>query len=116
MPSSATLVNNQTITATGNSAGQYVGDLPGPNLQLQVNVSAIGGTTPSYTFTPQWSWDNVNFGPVDGGGDAFAAITANGTTVKSVPLRAPYVRLAYTVSGTTPTAAVTALAGGVLQP
>ena len=71
-------------------------------LDLQVTVSAVSGTTPSLALSVQWSDDGTNFGPVDGTGDAFAAITATGTVAKSLTVKGLYYQLVWAITGTTP--------------
>lgn len=94
-----TLVSG-TQTGTGNSGALALGDQS--VLDLEINVSAVSGTTPSMTLSIQWSNDGVNFGPADGTPDAFAAITAAGTVAKQVTVKGLYMQLVWTISGTTP--------------
>lgn len=107
LPAPVTLISAQVITASGhsaafNSSGHYV--------DLEVEVSAVSGTTPSMTVEVQWSMDGTTFGPVDTTADAFAAITAVGNVVKQFTAKAPFFRLAWTVTGTTPSFTVTVVA------
>jgi hypothetical protein len=92
------------VTATGNSPAVDVGQA-GVLRGLSVTAAAVGGTTPSLTIQPQTSPDNstwTNFG------SQYSAITANGTAAHPAitPLER-YFRLAYTVTGTTPTFTLT---------
>lgn len=96
------------VTASGNSsaidttiqfqgcpqAAQYIG--------VQVNVTAVSGTTPSLTVELQWSNDGVNFASVQGSADIFTAVTAAGNVNKQFIVKGRYAQLKYTVSGTTP--------------
>ena len=69
-----------------------------------LNVTAIGGTSPSLTVTIQHSADNSNFVTLQ----AFTAKTATG--VEAIQISAnclPYVRASAALSGTTPTATYT---------
>jgi hypothetical protein len=103
-----------TSTVTGaavNLAGNVnTGDLDALVLELQ----AIGGTTPNYSFQLQDSangttgWAAVattNIMP-----NTSAVITANGVTTLAIDPRSvrQYIRLVLTVTGTTPTAVVIA--------
>lgn len=92
------------LTATGNSAGVDVGGAG--TLRAQVVVSAVSGTTPSITPKIQTSHDN---GATDPWRDASAAYTAL-TAVSSSPFQSfvvdRYVRVSYTISGTTPSLTV----------
>lgn len=68
---------------------------------LGVIVSAASGTTPSMALTVEWSFDGVNFGP----GEtvvSYAAITAAKATTQRVAAQAPYYRLVWAITGTTP--------------
>lgn len=94
------------ITATGQSAAQEVG--LAENISVEVEVTAASGTTPSVQFSVLWSDDGTSWAaaPDNIGG----ALTAVGNAIATVPVRAPYFALAYTVTGTTPSFTVTAKA------
>jgi hypothetical protein len=66
-----------------------------------VDCTAVSGTTPTLDVSLQWSFDGVNFSagesPV-----TFAQITAAKSTHVLVQARAPYMRVMWTVGGTTP--------------
>jgi hypothetical protein len=70
-------------------------------LQVGVIVTAASGTGPSMALTVQWSFDGVNFSagesPV-----TFAAITAAKVTNLRCPTQAPFYKLAWVLTGTTP--------------
>lgn len=104
-----TVVPSQTKTATGTSPALVMGYAP--NINLEVNVSAVSGTSPSMTLSLQWSNDGVNFGNVDGTPDAFAAITAAGTVVKQVSAKGLYMQVVWTISGTNPSFTFSIIAG-----
>lgn len=87
-------------TANGNTAA--IACERGLNLSVLANVSAASGTSPSMTLEIQWSMDGVNFFSVDTTKDAFAALTAAGGAVKTVPVKAPFFRVAWVITGTTP--------------
>lgn len=71
-------------------------------MSVLANVTAVSGTTPSMTLSLQWSHDGgttwADADPVDG----FTAITATGPKVKDFAVKAPHVRLAWAITGTTP--------------
>ena len=96
-----TLVASAARTTTGSSSAITVGS-GAANLTLEVETTAASGTSPSMTLTVQWSVDGTNFGNIDGATDSFAAITATGNVVKSLPVRAPYMQFTWTISGTSP--------------
>lgn len=93
------LVAAQTITAAGNSAALSIADhVMGTSLLAQVNVTAASGTTPSLTVNVQQSPDGVTWVTTD----TFAAVTAAGVSNLRAEVRGRWARLAWTVSGTTP--------------
>lgn len=96
-----TLVASAARTATGSSSAIAVGS-GAANLELELEVTAVSGTSPTMTLSIQWSDDGTNFGNNDGSTDAFAAVTATGNVTKSIPVRAPYMQLTWTIGGTTP--------------
>lgn len=104
-------------TVTSSTNGASVDSLGYDSVTLSVQVAAIGGTSPSYTFKLQTSPDNATWSDLDAtayiGGAAPAAMTANGSLLVGVqsasgagvgPMR--YFRAVVTVTGTTPTAAI----------
>jgi hypothetical protein len=92
------VVASAARTTTGNSGALSAN---GSAMCLGVNVSAASGTTPSMTLTVEWSFDGVNFGPGETA-VSFAAITANKATTQRIPAQAPFYRLVWTITGTTP--------------
>lgn len=98
-----TVANNAAITTSGNSAGvavQPVGNIGGP-VSCHVAVTAVSGTTPTLTVSLQWSWNNSTWITATAD-ETFAAFTAAGAALLTVPSRAPYVRAAWAVTGGTP--------------
>lgn len=93
------LLNQPAITATANSP-QWVQDGVLGQACIDIIVSAVSGTTPSLTVQPQVSNDGVNW---FNAGPAGAPVTAvSNLRFALEPVRENYMRLAYTVSGTTP--------------
>jgi len=93
-----TVAASAARTASGNS-----GAIPvvAQTLGIGLHVTAVSGTTPSMTVTVEWSHDGTNFA----GGESpvsFEAITAVKHTTLATAVRAPYYRLAWTITGTTP--------------
>lgn len=103
------------ITATGNGTGTQT-PADGETCAVQIAVTAASGTTPSITFEVQWSVDGVNWHSADGTPDTFAAITAAKNVCRNFTVKGTYMRLAWTVSGTTPSFTVLATASGVSLP
>lgn len=88
------------LTASGSSSAIDVGGAG--TLRAQVQVSAVSGTSPSVTVTIQTSHDAGATDPWRTAGAAYSALTS----VSNSPWQAfavdRYVRVSYTVSGTTP--------------
>lgn len=103
------------VTANGNSAGapeitaipDSLADINPNNLSVLLNVTAVSGTTPNLTVEVQWSHDGTNYASA-ATPDTFTAITAVGKVVKSFQVKGRFARLAYTVTGTTPSFTLTA--------
>lgn len=95
-----TAASTQVITATGGTTSWWdIGDMT--IIAIQVNASAVGGTTPSFTFSVQTTMDETNFASIG----SMTAITANGNYIKTdftvKPMR--FIKVTWVVSGTTPT-------------
>lgn len=103
-----TLVASAARTVTGSSAAIAVGS-GAANLELELEVTAVSGTSPTMVLGVSWSVDGTNFGTNDGTADAFASVTAVGNVVKSMPVRAPYMQLTWTLGGTSPSFTFTVL-------
>jgi len=103
------VVPSAARTASGNSGALTVN---GTNLCLGVNVTAFAGTTPSMALTVEWSFNGVNFGPGETA-VSFAAITGAKTTTQRFPAQAPYYRLVWALTGTTPSFTFTANAWSI---
>jgi len=99
-----TIISAQAITATGNEAGGHA--IVGDSLSVEIIVTAVSGTTPSATFSVQWSEDGVNYAAANPA-DAFTAITAVGNIVQRFTTKGAYYRLAWVVTGTTPSLTTT---------
>ena len=79
--------------ASGNAAGFSVAN--GSTVGVWINVTAAGTTI---TFSLQWSADGTNYGPADPA-DVFTAITTTAVVAKSFTRKAPFCRLAWTLTG-----------------
>lgn len=101
----STIINGQVITASGNEVAGHV--VATSTVGIQLSATAVAGTTPSATFSLQWSDDGTTWSPTSPV-DAFAAITAVGSVVQQFTVKAQLFRLAWAVSGTTPSFTVTA--------
>lgn len=96
------LLKAAVVTATG--TGSVVLDtINKSTLRLQAVAAAVAGTTPSITLKVQTSPDKTTWTDVA----SFTAITANGTSRKIFTGLDRYCRLAWTVTGTTPTGTLT---------
>ena len=94
-----TIIAAQVITATGNEVGGH--SVVGDALSVQVNATAVTGTTPSGTFSILWSDDGVTYSPASPA-DVFTALTAVGSIVQRFTAKGAYFQVAWVVSGTTP--------------
>lgn len=103
-----TLVPSLARTATGNSGAIY-GFGPASTLRVQLDVTAVSGTSPSMTALVEDTLDGTNWNAVG----TFAAKTAAGREV--INITTPFsdvIRISWTVTGTSPsfTFAVAAVA------
>lgn len=85
------------VTANGASAAHTLG--ASRRVSLLLDVTAASGTTPTLDVTVEWSHDGTTWVAA---GDAFAQVTGTGAALLVADVKAPRVRLAYTVAGTTP--------------
>lgn len=86
-------------TVTGQSAFFDVGNAE--QLALLADVTAVTGTSPSMTLSVEWSWDGATAFASDPA-DQFAAIAAAMKRVKEFDIKAPYYRVVWTITGTSP--------------
>jgi hypothetical protein len=100
----------QVITATTQTAAKEIG-LGKTRLTTTSKIASIGGTTPSYTVVVEGSYNGTDWVAINShtaqtanGYSKIEASESQGTTAISIP---PLLRANITVSGTTPTAAVT---------
>lgn len=94
------VVASGAVTTSGASAAFKLNE-PAEYVAILVAVSAVTGTTPSCTFTVEWSNDGVTFAQADTA-DTFTAITTAVNHVKDFSVKARYCRLVWTITGTTP--------------
>lgn len=107
----STVVDDETVTATGTSSAIAAPDAGKFSLALQVDNTA--GTTPTLDVDVEWSGDGgTTWFVAEGDTDDFAQFTTTDTNVvATLTRRAPHYRLAYTVGGTdSPSYDVTATA------
>lgn len=95
------LVPSAAYTATANGAGMMLsGDAE--YVSVLVATTAVSGTTPTLDLKLQWSNDGgqtwADAQPVD----SFTQITATGNAVKVFQAKGTWMRLVYTIGGTTP--------------
>lgn len=95
----AIIATSSARTVTGNSGAVICPK--SFNLGVQVQVSAVSGTGPSCVFTVEWSMDGTNFGPANTP-DAFTAVSATGNPTGLFAVKAPFFRLVWTITGTSP--------------
>jgi len=86
-------------TTSGNSGALRL-DPSADNVNVAVFVTAVGGT-PNLVLSVEWSNDGITFAAADVA-DAMTAITTAVNRVKSFPIKGLFVRLVWTITGTTP--------------
>lgn len=109
--SDVTVLASGALTTTGQSAAIDVGGAG--TLRAQVQVSAVSGTTPSVTVTIQTSHDAGSTDAWRTAGAAYSALTSVSNSPYQCFVVDRYVRVAYTVSGTTPSLTTTVVAEAV---
>jgi hypothetical protein len=82
--------NSAPLAAPGGSADALV----------MVHVSAVTGTSPTLSVALEQSLDGVTWTAIPGSGTT--ALTAAGSAVSNAVITQPFVRVAATVGGTTP--------------
>lgn len=106
-----TVLGSGALTTTGQSSAIDVGGAG--TLRAQVQVSAVSGTTPSVTVTIQTSHDAGVADAWRTAGSAFSAITSVANSPWQCFAVDRYVRVSYTVSGTTPSLTTTVVGEAV---
>jgi hypothetical protein len=109
--SDVTVLASGALTASGQSAAIDVGGAG--TLRAQVQVSAVSGTTPSVTVTIQTSHDAGVADAWRTAGAAYSALTSVANSPYQCFVVDRYVRVSYTVSGTTPSLTTTIVAEAV---
>lgn len=94
------LASSAARTTTGQGAGVVLND-SSEYIGVIVDVTAVSGTSPSCTFTVEWSNDGTNWAQGDTA-DTFTAITAAGKKAKAFQVKGLQARLVWTITGTTP--------------
>lgn len=94
----------QTIAAAGTTQSPQIGLPDGIDwVGVQINTSAIGGTSPNITYSVEWSMDGTTWATGDPV-DTFTAVTAVGVKIARFNVRAPLMRVKAVTTGTGPTA------------
>lgn len=94
------VIPSSAKATTANGSPIAIADLGG-TLGVFLDVTAVSGTTPALAVTVEWSHDGSTFfagDPVD----TFASITAVTRVCKNFSIKAPFYRLVWTISGTSP--------------
>lgn len=97
----AVLLASAARTASGNMGNTGLDVSGAEAVALELNVTAVSGTTPSLTVSIEHSNDGTNWAAADPV-DAFAARTTTGRVFKNVTVKGRFIRLVWTISGTTP--------------
>lgn len=113
MPYQIGFVPSAARGTSGNS-GVYTVPPAVDNVNVLVLVTAVSGT-PNLVLSVEWSTDGVNFAAGDTA-DAFAAITTAVNRAKSFPVKAPFLRLVWTITGGTPSLTFSCDVGAAARP
>ena len=105
MATPSQIITSQVITASGAESGEH--SVVEDSIAVIINVTSISGAATSATFSLQWSNDGVNFADVSGTPDALPAITAIGSITQRFTSKGAFYRLAWQVTGTSPSITVT---------
>lgn len=106
-------VSSLAPSAARTTAGQGSAvQVDGATVSVHVDVTAVSGTSPSLALSLEWSNDGTTWATGDPA-DTLTALTAAGRRVKSFAARGAYVRLAWAITGTTPSFTFSASAYGV---
>lgn len=100
------VVASAARTVSGNSGQLVVGGSvsygAADTIALLINVTAVAGTSPSMSVSVEWSADGASWAVADPA-DAFtAAFTAAAARVRLFDVKAPFVRIVWAITGTTP--------------
>lgn len=98
-PAGLNAVASAARTTSGNSPALRVF---GDKVNVFIDVTAASGVAPSAVFTLEWSMDGANFFPAATADTLGVAITAITKRVHTVDVKGPYCRVAWVVTGTTP--------------
>ena len=103
--------NAAVTTATGNSTALDIKKTPADGVTVEIAVTAASGTTPTLNAVVKESDDNSTYNDVV----TFAQITTTGRFTRVVQSKKRYLRITYTVGGTTPSFTITAgiVSGGL---
>lgn len=105
MATAQPLFANLTITGSANDAARTLPSNP-EWMSVQLIVTAVSGTNPSATFHIQWSFDGATWSEANPS-DVIGTATAPVSVIQRFEVKAPYWRLAVTVSGTNPSITLT---------
>lgn len=96
------VVSSAARTTTGQSSAITL-QSASSKLNVQLDVTAQSGTTPTLDVTVEWSPDGGTTWAKGDGPDAFTQITTTiGTKIKQFLIKAPVYRIVWTIAGTTP--------------
>lgn len=96
----ANAVASAARTASGSSSAIIVNGAEKVN--LLVDVTVVSGTTPSLTLSVEWSHDGTTWFPAATPDTLGAAITAVTKRVHVLDIKAPFCRVVWAITGTTP--------------
>lgn len=109
--SAITLRALAAATASGVTSGFAV-PVNSTDVAVLLNVTAVGGTSPTLTLSLEWSHDGATWAAAETA-DAFNQVTAVGAVVKQFTVKGDLLRVRSTVGGVTPSFTFSVTAYGV---
>lgn len=106
-PAPTTLLASAARTTSGNMGNNGLNTTNAESVALELIVSAASGTSPTLVVSIEWSNDGTTWAAADPA-DAFAQLTAAGRRFKNVAVKGRFMRLVWTIGGTTPSFTFTA--------
>lgn len=96
--------NGTAVTTSGNSTAVNIKKTPAEGVPVEIAVTAATGTSPTLDAVVWESDDNSSYNALT----TFAQITGTGRWVRQVQSKKQYLRITYTVGGTSPSFTVKA--------
>lgn len=99
-PQTTNAVPSAARTTSGNSGSLIAGGAD--SISLLIDVTAASGVTPSMTLAVEWSNNGADWFAATPADTLGAAITAVTKRQQTVTVKAPFYRITWVITGTTP--------------